>query len=189
VLNFHTYLPPIVDRDFPQVGSNLEREYLKVLNDCAPALAERVLGDGKREEPWRGGSIPSFFRKPYGSGWALVGDAGLTMDPCTAAGITNAFRDAEFLAEAIDRGFSGRQTLDIALAEYQRRRDEAAMPIYEFACQQAPFSSPPPEMQQLFAALRENQTETNQFIGLFAQTVSIPEFFAPENLQRIMASA
>jgi flavin-dependent dehydrogenase len=176
-------------KDFPAVRSNLEREYLKVLGACAPALAERVRGGGKREEQWRGGSIASFFRKSYGPGWALVGDAGLTIDPCTAAGITNAFRDAELLAEAIDQGYSGRQALDDALADYQRRRDEAAMPVYEFACQLAPFASPPPEMQQLFAALHGNQTETNRFIGLFAQTVPIPEFFAPENRQRIIASA
>jgi flavin-dependent dehydrogenase len=32
----------------------------------------------------------------------LVGDAGLTLDPITAAGITNAFRDAELLASAVD---------------------------------------------------------------------------------------
>ena len=35
--------------------------------------------------------IPNFFRKPYGSGWALVGDAGYHKDPYTAQGITDAF--------------------------------------------------------------------------------------------------
>jgi len=36
------------------------------------------------------------MRKPHGPGWALVGDAGVTMDPSTAEGITNALRDATF---------------------------------------------------------------------------------------------
>ncbi len=34
--------------------------------------------------------------------------------------------------------------------------------------------------------LRGNQAETNRFLGTIAGTVSIPEFFAPENMQRII---
>ena len=118
-----------------------------------------------------------------------MGDAGLHMDPCTAAGISNAFRDAEYLVEALDAGLSERQPLDEALADYERQRNDVAMTIYEFTCQNAPFAPPPPEMVQLFNALRGNQPETDRFIGLFAQTVSVPEFFAPDNVQRIMAAA
>ena len=33
----------------------------------------------------------NFFRKPYGPGWALVGDAGYHRDPVTAQGINDAF--------------------------------------------------------------------------------------------------
>jgi flavin-dependent dehydrogenase len=38
---------------------------------------------------------------PSGLGWALVGDAGLRMDPITGQGIADAFRDAELLADAV----------------------------------------------------------------------------------------
>jgi 2-polyprenyl-6-methoxyphenol hydroxylase-like FAD-dependent oxidoreductase len=175
-------------RDFPDVRADIEGNYLRVLGMCAPDLAERVR-HGKRAERWRGGTIANFCRRPYGSGWALVGDAGLTMDPCTAEGITNAFRDAEFLVEAIDDGFCGHRPLDVAFADYEQRRNDAAMPVYEFTCQLAPFAPPPPEILQLYNALHGNQTETECFLGLFAQTVSIPEFFAPENFQRIIGAA
>ena len=37
-----------------------------------------------------------------GAGWALVGDAGYHRDPITGHGITDAFRDAELLANALD---------------------------------------------------------------------------------------
>jgi hypothetical protein len=47
---------------------------------------------------------------------------------------------------------------------------------------------PPPEMRQLLYALRGNQTEANRFLGAWAGTVPIPEFFEPENIQRIVAS-
>jgi hypothetical protein len=41
-------------------------------------------------------------------------------------------------------------------------------------------------MQQLFAALSENLHETNRFFGTIAGTVSIAEFFAQENIERII---
>jgi 2-polyprenyl-6-methoxyphenol hydroxylase-like FAD-dependent oxidoreductase len=39
--------------------------------------------------------VPNFFRKPFGCGWALVGDAAYNKDPITAQGITDAFREVE----------------------------------------------------------------------------------------------
>jgi hypothetical protein len=44
-------------------------------------------------------------------------------------------------------------------------------------------------MQQLFVALRGNQHETNRHFGTIAGTVPIPEFFSPENIQRVMETA
>jgi hypothetical protein len=44
-------------------------------------------------------------------------------------------------------------------------------------------------MQQLFAALRGNQEQTNRFFGTPEGTTSISEFFSPENVQQIMAAA
>ena len=43
-----------------------------------------------------------FFRVAGGPGWALVGDAGYHKDPITAQGMSDAFRDAELLADAVD---------------------------------------------------------------------------------------
>jgi 2-polyprenyl-6-methoxyphenol hydroxylase-like FAD-dependent oxidoreductase len=75
--------------------------------------------------------VPNFFRKPWGDGWALVGDAGYMKDPVTGWGITDAFRDAELLATALDEALRGTRPADEALATYQERRDAAAGPIYE----------------------------------------------------------
>jgi flavin-dependent dehydrogenase len=175
-------------QEFHTVRADIEGNFRRAL-DLAPNLAERVR-KGKREERFVGtGTLPNFFRKPYGPGWALVGDAGCHKDPITAQGITDAFRDAELLAEAIDAGFSGRRPLEEALAEYERQRNEAAMPIYELTCQFATLEPPAPEMQQLFGALLGNQEETDRFFGTIEGTVPIPEFFSPENVQRIMRGA
>jgi flavin-dependent dehydrogenase len=125
------------NREFHAFRADIEGNFLRTLADAAPGLAERVRG-GKREERFFGtADLPNFFRRPYGPGWALVGDAGYHRDPLTAQGISDALRGAELLAEAIDDGLAARQPLDAALAEYERRRNEAAMPIYELNSQLA----------------------------------------------------
>jgi flavin-dependent dehydrogenase len=174
--------------EFASIRTDIEGSYLRAI-DLAPSLAERVRG-GRREERFIGtADLPYFYRRPYGPGWALVGDAGYHKDPSTAEGISDAFRDAELLAEAIDAGFSGHEPLDEALAGYQQRRDEATAAIYEFTHQLASYEPPPPEMQQLLHALVGNQEQTNRFLGLIAGTTPFAEFFAPENVQQILAHA
>jgi flavin-dependent dehydrogenase len=170
---------------FHEVRADIEGHFMQALS-LVPAFAERVQS-GKRSERFYGtADLPFFFRKPYGLGWALVGDAGYHKDPITAQGISDAFRDAELVTEAIDAGLSGKLPLEEALADYERRRNEAVLPIYEFTYQLATLEPPAPEMQQLFAALHHNQEQTNRFFGAIVGTVPIPEFFAPENIGRIM---
>jgi flavin-dependent dehydrogenase len=173
---------------FHEVRSNIEGNYLKAL-DLAPGLADRVR-NGERSEPFRGTAVlPNFYRKPHGLGWALVGDAGYHKDPITAHGISDAFRDAELLAGAIDQALSGRHTLGDALADYERRRNEASLPLFELTFQFATLQPPSAEQQRLFAALRHDQEQTDRFFGTVVGTVPIPEFFAPENIGRIMGAA
>lgn len=174
-------------REHERVRKNAEENYLKEIKVAAPELAERIRS-GKREAKWLTGSVTNFFRRPYGPGWALVGDAGYKKDPVTAAGITDAFRDAESLVVAIDEGFSGTQPLEDAFAKHQRRRDEGAMPFYKFTCNFAQLAPPTAEQTKLFEALSGNQAETNRFLGVIAQTVPVPEFFAPENIERILSA-
>jgi 2-polyprenyl-6-methoxyphenol hydroxylase-like FAD-dependent oxidoreductase len=118
-----------------------------------------------------------------------VYDAIDPIDPITAQGTSDAFIDADALTNALDDGWSGRRTLDDALAAYQARRDQRVKPMYDFICQMATLEPPPPEMQQLFAALRGNQEATNQFYSAITGSRSLPSFMNPENLGRIVASA
>lgn len=173
---------------FQEIRDDIEGNMDK-LRASVPSLVER-LKSAKREEKWYGtAGVPNYFRKPYGNGWALVGDAGYIKDPLTAQGITDAFIDSENLAEAIDAGFSERRPLDEGLAEYHSSRDQRVKPLYDFTRQLASLEPPPPEMQQLFGALARNQEATNQFYSAITGATPIPEFFAPENVGRIMAQA
>ena len=174
--------------EFDSIRSDVENRFMKEL-ELVPSLIERLRA-GRREEPIRGsGDMPNFFRRPYGKGWALVGDAGYNKDSITAQGITDSFKQAELLAEAIDAGFTGRKPMNEALAEYERKRNEDAFPIYEFTCQLGALEPPTAEMFQLFEALRWNRKETDRFLGITAGTVPVEEFFAPENVGRIIEGA
>jgi 2-polyprenyl-6-methoxyphenol hydroxylase-like FAD-dependent oxidoreductase len=174
---------------FHEVRADIQRHFYAGLDAVSPELGEMVRA-GQREERWTGtADIPNFFRRPWGPGWALVGDAGYHKDPITGYGITDAFRDSEWLAEAVDGGLSGRQPMEVALADYERRRNEFALPMYEFICGLAAMEAPAPEMQQLFFALQGNDADLSRFVGVIDGTVPAPEFFAPENVARIIAAA
>jgi 2-polyprenyl-6-methoxyphenol hydroxylase-like FAD-dependent oxidoreductase len=175
--------------EFDRARSDVEGEFMRALEESAPRLAARVRA-GRREERFMGtGFLPNHFRKPYGSGWALVGDAGYVKDPATAQGITNSFSHAEMLAEAIDEGLSGRRATEDALAGYERRRNEEVLPMFEHTTRLARLAPPPPELATLLEALRGNRAETGRFLGTVTGTVSLPEFFSPENVGRIVGAA
>ena len=173
--------------EFAANKKDVEGSYMAAI-DMAPELAERVRG-ATRETRFVGtADLPGFFCRPYGEGWALVGDAGYHKDPITAQGISDAFRDAEALAAGLDDVFCGRAEFDDAMARYQRARDEAVLALFEFTCDLAKLQPAPPEMQQLMGAVHGNQEAMDDFVSVIAGTVSPEEFFAPENVSRLMSA-
>ena len=146
--------------------------------------------EGRREEKWYGtAGVPGYFRKPYGKGWALVGDASYNRDPITAQGISDAFIDAEALVETLSTGLSGNGVVDERLALHESARNERMRPMYEFTSHLATLAPPPPEMQALFGALRHNQDATNAFLSALTGAIPLPDFMSNENIGRIMAAA
>jgi 2-polyprenyl-6-methoxyphenol hydroxylase-like FAD-dependent oxidoreductase len=160
--------------EFDANRSDVEGNYLRTF-DLAPAFADRVR-QAKRETRFAGTYVSNFFRKPFGPGWALVGDAAYNKDPITAQGITDAFRDAELLASALHHVFTGAQPFDKAMGQYQQTRDEQVLAMYEFTCQTATLEPPPPEMQQLFAAMGSDQRLMDAFVQMNAGTISPAAF-------------
>jgi 2-polyprenyl-6-methoxyphenol hydroxylase-like FAD-dependent oxidoreductase len=165
--------------------TDVEGHYLEAF-ERAPEFQERIRA-ARREERFVGASVPNFFRKPFGSGWALVGDAGYNKDFITAQGITDAFRDAELCANALHESFSGALAFEVAMQAYQSARDEHVLAIYEFTCQFASFTPPSPDMQQFFKAVHGNQAAMDGFARVFAGVTSPAEFFSEENVGRIIA--
>jgi flavin-dependent dehydrogenase len=166
---------------------DVEGNYLEMF-EMAPEFADRIHA-AKRETRFAGTAVPNFFRRPFGPGWGLVGDAGYNKDFITAQGIADAFRDAELCANALDESFSGARSFDVAMGEYQSTRDEHVLPMFEFTCQLATLEPPPPEMQQLLGAAAGNQEAMDGFARVNAGVTSPAEFFSGENVGRIFAAA
>ena len=173
---------------FHTIRADIEKNYMDTI-DLVPGLSQRVRA-GHREERFYGtADLPNFFRKPFGPGWALVGDAGYSKDPITAFGISDAFRDAELISQAVDEGLSGRSPIEDALAGYERQRNEAAMPFYETTLRAAEYDQHHPRSMELRAALRGNQPDTDLYMGVLTGSVPKEEFFNSQNIRRILAHA
>jgi flavin-dependent dehydrogenase len=171
--------------EFRSLRNNLEENLWKGFQ-MVDGLEERLRAGGREERIVGTASQPNFFRRPYGPGWALVGDAGYNRDAITAQGISDAFRDAELLAGALDQAFRGEAQMSEALAGFTRKRDQAVKPMYDFTLQMASMEPPSPEMAALFQAISNDPEATSRFLGMFAGTVGVEEFMAPANLASIM---
>lgn len=173
--------------EFEANRKDIEGNFLRML-DLAPPLADRVRG-ATREARFVGAAVPNYLRTPWGPGWALVGDAGYNKDFITAQGIQDAFRDAELCATALDEALSGARSFESAMEEYASTRDAHVLPMYEFTTQVATLEPPPREFQELIGAMDGNQKAMDEFMRVNAGVTSLAEFFSPENVGRIFATA
>jgi flavin-dependent dehydrogenase len=121
---------------FHEFRKDIEGNYMKLI-DRVPELSKQVRA-AKQEQRFLGtADQPNYFRRPYGPGWALVGDAGYHRDFLTGLGINDAFRDAELVVKAVDEGFSGKRPLDEAMADYETTRNDLAKPLYDITIKMA----------------------------------------------------
>lgn len=111
----------------------------EVLRSTSPAVAERLAAcrfvGPVRSFP----GMPGWLRRPWGPGWALVGDAGYFKDPTTAHGITDALRDADLLAGALHGTLTGQVPEVSAMAGYERLRDRLSLPFLQLTDRIASF--------------------------------------------------
>jgi flavin-dependent dehydrogenase len=139
-----------------EVRPDVAAGFASVMADAFPEVAALVTS-ATRLGRWRTfpGS-PGHLRQAYGPGWALVGDAGSFKDPATAHGITDALRDAEWLADAVVAAAGGEHEVE-AYARYEETRDAFAVPILENAAAVASFAWDLPALQGLHRDLSKLQ--------------------------------
>ena len=121
------------DRFAETFRGDLEGGFAKIAAANSPRLAQ-LIATARLTGRLRGfGGGAGFLRQAHGPGWALVGDAGYFKDPLTAHGITDAFRDADLLANAI---VDGRRQ---AFAYYQLQRDFLSQDLFQVTDEIAAF--------------------------------------------------
>jgi flavin-dependent dehydrogenase len=174
--------------EFSELRRDIEGAFMRTL-DLAPDFAERIRAARREERFYGAADLPNFYRKPYGPGWALVGDAGLHKDPFMALGICDGFRDVEFLASAIVEGLGGRRPMDEALADYEATRNTASAADYDQNIAEARFPAPPPSVLALRAAVRDRPDEATRMIKARNRMIDPASFFNPENISRLLAGA
>jgi flavin-dependent dehydrogenase len=145
------------------------------------------VGAGTRADEFVGGYAKNVFRRPYGDGWALVGDAGSSYEFTTGHGITNAFRQAAQIAEAIDQGLDGQRPTLCPIS-----RSGATKWRAPFTTSRTTRSRSSRRAQR-FSCLRQftrARTRRTHSSGkeLFAQTINPPEFFSPTSLSKLIGA-
>lgn len=100
------------------VAAALERTLATVSPSIAAGARAGSIVGALRSFPGHVGQ----FRTPHGDGWALVGDAGYFKDPVAGHGLSDAFRDAELLTEAVLTG---------DLEGFERVRDALSTPLFD----------------------------------------------------------
>lgn len=113
--------------------------FTSVVGSAHPLLEDAMAG-GTRVSPFRGiQGLAGFLRKPGGPGWALVGDAAYTKDPVSAHGISDALRDAELCACAVDVSLTDPGAAEAAFDRYQKVRDELSSGMLAWSSELAAY--------------------------------------------------
>ena len=69
-----------------ELAGDLPASFRRLLAEASPELAARVAGAAPAGRLGSFAGLPGFMRRPWGPGWALVGDAGYYLDPIVAHG-------------------------------------------------------------------------------------------------------
>jgi 2-polyprenyl-6-methoxyphenol hydroxylase-like FAD-dependent oxidoreductase len=144
-----------------------------LLSQAFPVLADRLacgsVVEHVRYDRGRAGRL----RQAWGSGWALVGDAGYWKDPLSTHGITDALRDAELLARAVlaavRAGACDGPRLEQALAQYQATRDRLSLQMVDVVERIAGYSWDLPQIQKLLRELTSAMTDEVEALAALPQ--------------------
>lgn len=136
-----------------ELRHDLEGSYRQLLAAAAPRLAPHLAAAERVGRLRAFPGVPGFLRRPWGSGWALVGDAASFRDPISAHGITDALRDAELLARALVANLGSPRGDLGPLALYELQRDESALDLAEITEEIAAYGWDLPRLRVLLLDL------------------------------------
>ena len=140
-------------RDMKEVRGDIEGHFMAALESLGD-FGARVRAWTRTEKYVGLADIANFLRTAHGRGWALIGDAADFKDPAPADGISDAFRAADYMADALHDVFSGTASEDEALTRYEERYDEYALPLLDLTVKVAATGTPAQERLDSFITIR-----------------------------------
>jgi 2-polyprenyl-6-methoxyphenol hydroxylase-like FAD-dependent oxidoreductase len=171
--------------DWDIYRTNVEGSYREIIA-TAPGLADRLAG-AERVTPFKGTSkLPNFYRRSFGAGWALVGDAAYHRDPIAGMGIGDAFLSAQLMADALINSL-GREPefLEAALSGYQAAFRDKTMPIFDYTLKAAALKESTSAMP-IYARIAQSAEETVRFMDVLAGNIPAKNVFNPQNIARLL---
>ncbi|MGW1993900.1 NAD(P)/FAD-dependent oxidoreductase [Embleya sp. NPDC001921] len=123
-----TYFP---QDEFTKVRTAVEPAYLEAVRSTSPELSERMSAGKRVEQMYGTGHQENYFRKAYGPGWVLLGDAVHHKDSITARGITDAFIQAQSLTDRIGERLHDETALKAALRRYENDLTDNFLNLYQ----------------------------------------------------------
>ncbi len=182
----------LVQAYFPQAEFNRVRAdamaaYLDNVRTVAPDLHARMLAGGRLDRIYGTGDQRNFFRTAAGPGWALVGDAGHHHDSITARGISDAFMQAQMLADRVTGLLDDPVALDKAVAAYARDRYDALIDGYYYTLSTARLSVPPHRLAMLREVAADPARTEEFFTAMAGYPVPRARRGAAESVSRGMA--
>lgn len=169
---------------FAEARRDPEAAVLRRLDGCGE-IGDRVRA-GRREERIRlTPDVPHLMRVPAGPGWALVGDAGLVMDPVSAQGITVAFRSADLLDQTVGAALGAGRPPGPGLEEYARRRDLAFTGMFDLTSSLADLD-PRGGTRTLMRRVARRQMEVDRLLSVFSGVEPPDHFFSAPHMARLL---
>jgi flavin-dependent dehydrogenase len=178
------YAAMVTKDRLPEFKRDPERalvDFVAGIPEAPPIRESRVVGKvmGKLD-------MTNRIRRPVAPGLALIGDAGLAIDPLFGVGCGWAFQSAEWLADSVVPALRGEEPLERALERYRRRHAKElgghAFFIRDYATGRR-FSLP--ERMMFAAAARDPKTAA--LFDAIGTRRSRPERLLPRMIPRSLA--
>ncbi len=168
-----TYFP---QSEFHRVRADVEPAYLDAVRTTAPELAERMAPGTRVEQLYGTGHQENFFRKAFGPGWVLLGDAVHHKDSIAARGITDAFVQVRMLVEHIGDRLHDDAALSAALTRYEADVDDYFFDFYRSTLNVAELD-PTEERVRFLRSLASNQEFTDRYFSTLSGACSLEDFY------------
>ena len=169
---------------FDEVRRAARPAFAEAIRTTAPQLHARMAAAQQAERLYGTGEQRNFFRQACGPGWVLIGDAVHHKDSIAARGITDAFIQAQLLADRIGADLHDEARLSQALRRYARGLDARFLDFYRSTLSVAELRVPQNRIS-LLRMIAGNQGLVDRYFATLSGACGIEDFYNAELLEQL----